>query len=58
MKVLKIDQSDRVGGAAIAEYCLHRDLLSSELKSRSLLDKVSTNNDCATQEYPLEFQVR
>ncbi|KOP25825.1 glycosyl transferase [Hapalosiphon sp. MRB220] len=45
MYVLHINQSDIVGGAAIAGYRLHEGLLASGIDSRLLVGKVTTNSD-------------
>ena len=44
MKVLHINQSDIVGGAAIAAYRLHQGLLAQAIDSRLLVGKVKTNS--------------
>ncbi|MDJ0632140.1 MAG: glycosyltransferase family 4 protein [Xenococcaceae cyanobacterium MO_188.B29] len=45
MKVLQINQSDLVGGAAIAGYRLHQGLLNQGIDSKLLVAKVKTDSD-------------
>lgn len=45
MKVLRINQSDIAGGAAIAAYRLHQGLLSQGIDSRFLVNLVKTTSD-------------
>ncbi len=45
MKVLQINYSDIVGGAAIAGYRLHQGLLSQGIDSKLLVDVVKTDSD-------------
>lgn len=45
MKVLHINQSDILGGAAIAGYRLHQGLLSQGVESRLLVGEVGTSSD-------------
>lgn len=45
MKVLHINQSDIIGGAAIAGYRLHQSLLDRGIDSRLLVGKARTNNE-------------
>ena len=44
MNVLHINQSDIVGGAAIAAYRLHQGLLNQNVQSRLLVDKIQSSS--------------
>lgn len=45
MNVLHINQSDIIGGAAIAAYRLHQGLLNQQIQSRLLVDKSQSGSD-------------
>ena len=45
MRVLHINQSDVAGGAALAGYRLHQGLLRRGIDSRSLVSRISTQDD-------------
>jgi hypothetical protein len=45
MKILHINQSDIVGGAAIASYRLHQGLLSQAIDSKMLVELKKTKSD-------------
>lgn len=45
MKILHINQSDRVGGASIAGYNLHQELLNQAIDSRLLIERVTTEDE-------------
>ncbi len=45
MKVLHVNQSDILGGAAIAAYRLHQGLLAQDIDSRLLVDRLKTSSD-------------
>ncbi|MBE9127561.1 MULTISPECIES: glycosyltransferase family 4 protein [unclassified Coleofasciculus] len=46
MKVLRINQSDTSGGAAIAVYRLHQGLLAQGIESRFLVNQVNSSSNC------------
>ena len=48
MKVLHINQSDIGGGAAIAGYRLHHDLLTQGIDSKLLVGDIQTNDPQVT----------
>lgn len=49
MNVLHINQSDIMGGAAIAAYRLHRELLHKGIQSRLLVDSAQSNSDLVSE---------
>ncbi|MFB2969273.1 glycosyltransferase family 4 protein [Aerosakkonema sp. BLCC-F183] len=60
MNVLQINQSDTIGGAAIAAYRLHEGLLAQGIDSRLLVGEVKTSSDrvaVVTRKPPLENQI-
>ncbi|NEN94438.1 MAG: glycosyltransferase [Moorea sp. SIO3I7] len=44
MTILHINQTDKIGGAAIAAYRIHQGLLRNEIDSRFLVDSAITNS--------------
>ena len=49
MNVLHINQSDIIGGAAIAAHRLHKRLLHQGIQSRLLVDKAQNNSDSVSE---------
>lgn len=54
MKILRINQSDISGGAAIAVYRLHQGLLAQGIDSRFLVNQVSSNSQFADTIPPIK----
>jgi len=60
MKILQINQSDIVGGAAIAAYRLHQGLLNQGIDSKLLVGSVKTDSDrvaVVSRRYRIENQL-
>lgn len=60
MKILRINQSDTSGGAAIAVYRLHQGLLSEGVDSRFLVNQVKSNSkfvDAIPAIKPIDYQI-
>lgn len=49
MNILHINQSDIIGGAAIAAHRLHKGLLHQGIQSRLLVDRAQNNNDLVSE---------
>ena len=49
MNILHINQSDIIGGAAIAAHRLHKGLLHQGIQSRLLVDRAQNNNDSVSE---------
>ena len=55
MRVLQINQSDILGGAAIAGYRLHQGLIKEGVDSRLLVDTVNSDSDQVSQIHRKRF---